>query len=126
MDKDELVHQIGAMLLEDEKIRSRHPWQHLAMVAQITPGSTKVNGFVYRSNGSAVPTSPGNFDVMDKFEELRDAMLEPGKSPWKAALVRIDDATRRISIDFEYDHPEKWLIAPNTVKQMAETLRPAE
>jgi hypothetical protein len=63
---------------------------------------------------------------MDKFEELRDAMVEPGKSPWKAALVRIDDATRRISIDFEYDHPEKWLIAPNTVKQMAETLRPAE
>jgi hypothetical protein len=126
MDKDELVHEIGKMLLEDEKIRSRRPWQSLAMVAQITPGSTKVNGFVYRGGGAAVPTSPGNFDVMDKFEELREAMREPGKEPWKAALVRIDDASRRISIDFEYDHPEKWLIVPSTVKQMAEALRPAE
>jgi len=124
MNKDELVHEIGAMLLDDRKIQSRRPWEHLAMVVQFMTGSTKVNGFVYRGGGAAVPTSPGNFEVMKKFRELREAMQEPGKEPWKAALVRIDDASKRISIDFEYDHPEKWMIDPGTVQQMAETLRP--
>jgi hypothetical protein len=123
MNKDELVQEIGAMLLNDEDIRSRKPWQHLVLVAQIMPGTTKVNGFVYRNNGAAVPTSPGNFDVLKKIRELRDAMLEPGKESWKAALLRIDENSH-LSIDFEYDHPEKWSISPSTVKQMAEKLRP--
>jgi hypothetical protein len=126
MDKDELVHMIGAMLLEDADIQSRRPWQHLVLVAQIMPGTTKINGFVYRSSGAAVPTSPGNFDVLKKFRELLEAMREPGKEPWKAAMVRIDDASRHLSIDFEYDHPEKWSITPSNVKQMAETLRPVK
>ena len=126
MDKDELVHEIGTMLLEDEDIQSSGAWKHLAMVVQFMTGTTKVNGFVYLSNGESVPAAPDNFDVIKKFRELREAMKEPGKEQWKAALVRIDDASKRISIDFEYDHPERWLIVPSTVKQMAETLRPAE
>lgn len=124
MNKDDLIHEIGAMLLQDEKIQSRGDWKHLALVAHVTPESTQVNGFVYKPDGKAVPTSPGNFDVLDKFEELRDAMRELGKEPWKAILIRIEASSLRITIDFEYDHPEKWLITPTTVKQMAETLRP--
>jgi hypothetical protein len=125
MDKDELVHQLGAMLLDDAGVQSRRPWKHLVLVAQIMPGTTKVNGFAYRNDGEAIPTSPRNFAVMKKFRELRQAMEEPGKESWKAALVRIEDSTKHISIDFEYDHPEKWLIDPGTVDKMAETLRPA-
>jgi len=126
MEKDELVHEIGGMLLKDEDIQASGPWHHLAMVVQFMTGSTEISGFVYRGDGEAVPAAPDNFDVLKKFRQLREAMREPGKEPWKAALVRIDDASRRISIDFEYDHPEKWLIVPSTVKQMAEVLRPAE
>ena len=43
MDKDELVHEIGAMLLEDEDIQASGPWRHLAMVVQFMSGSTQVN-----------------------------------------------------------------------------------
>ena len=118
--RDDLVHEIGAMLLQDPKISSRS-WQHLVIVAQLRDLSTKVNGFAYQNTGEAVPTSPSNPKVPDKFRELRDAMGEQ----WKACLVRIDD-TKKISIDFEYDHPEKWLISPATVKQMAEILRPSQ
>ncbi len=125
MDKDELVQEIGTMLMQDPDIGSV-AWRHLAIVAQMMPGSTKVNGFAYREVGRPVPTSPGNFDVLKKFRELREAMIEPGKESWKACLVRLDKLSGEISIDFEYDHPEKWLISPATVKTMAETLRPTK
>jgi len=123
MNKDDLVQEIGTMLVQDSKISSRE-WQHLVMVAQLMELSAKVNGFAYQGSGDAVPTSPGNPKIPMKFKELRDAMRDPGKEPWKACLVRIDSSPGEISIDFEYDHPEKWLINPATVKKMAETLRP--
>src|SRR3981081_3289241 len=53
-------------------------------------------------------------------------MREAGKDSWKACLVRIDRSSKDVSIDFEDDHPEKWLIIPSTVRQMAETLRPVQ
>jgi hypothetical protein len=66
------------------------------------------------------------FQNSQKFRELSEAMREAEKDPWKACLVRIDRSSGDISIDFEYDHPEKWLIVPSTVKQMAESLRPVQ
>ena len=63
MTKDELINEIGTMLLEDEDVVSSQPWQHLVIVVQIVPGSMQINGFVYRGNGASVPTSPANFGV---------------------------------------------------------------
>lgn len=123
--KDRLVQEIGSLLLNDPKISSRE-WSHLVIVAQLRDLSTKVNGFAYHEDGEAVPTGPGNSKVLDKFEELSEAMREAGKDSWKACLVRIDRSSKDVSIDFEYDHPEKWLIVPSTVRQMAETLRPVQ
>jgi hypothetical protein len=124
-DKDDLVQEIGTLLLNDPEISSGQ-WSHLVIVAQVQDLSTKVNGFAYREDGKAVPTAPRNSIVPKKFRELSEAMREAGKDPWKACLVRIDRSSENISIDFEYDHPEKWLIVPSTVKQMAEALRPVQ
>jgi hypothetical protein len=123
IDKDELVQEIGSLLLHDSKL-SDLEWSHLVIVAQLRHLSSKVNGFAYHEDGEAVPTGPRNSKVLDKFEELSEAMREVGKDSWKACLVRIDRSSKAVSIDFEYDHPEKWLIVPSTVKPMAETLRP--
>jgi hypothetical protein len=125
VDKDDLVQEIGILLLNDPKILTRH-WKHLAIVAQLEDLSTSVSGFAYQEDGKAVPTSPGNSAVPPKFVELSAAMRDAGKSSWRACLVRIDRSSGDISIDFEYDHPEKWLIVPSTVKQMAESLRPVQ
>jgi hypothetical protein len=125
IDKDELVQEIGSLLLNDPEISSRE-WSHLVIVAQLRDLSTKVNGFAYHEDGEAVPTGPRNSKVLDKFEELSEAMREAGKDSWKACLVRIDRSSKDVSIDFEYDHPGKWLIVPSTVRQMAETLRPVQ
>jgi hypothetical protein len=123
-DKDELVQEIGTLLLNDSEISSGQ-WSHLVIVAQVQNLSTKVNGFTYREDGKAVPAAPRNSVVPKKFRELSEAMREAGKDSWKACLVRIERSSKDVSIDFEYDHPEKWLIVPSTVRQMAETLRPA-
>ena len=125
MNRDDLVQDIGALLVRDPHISSQ-PWEDLVIVAQITPSSTKVNGFAYSASGKSTPTGPRNLDVIDKFEDLRLAMREPDKEPWKACLVRINRSTSHIVIDFEYDHPDKWLITPATVEGMAEVLRPVE
>src|SRR5258708_38149274 len=123
--KDDLVQEIGSLLFNDSEISDRE-WSHLMIVAQLREFSTKVNGFAYHEDGEAVPTSPSNFEVPKKFEELSKAMREAGKNSWSACLVRIDRSSGDVSIDFEYDSPEKWLIVPSTVKQMAETLRPVQ
>ncbi len=125
MNRDDLVQDIGALLVRDPQISSQ-PWEDLVIVAQITRSSTKANGFAYSASGDATPTGPGNLDVLDKLEDLRLAMREPGKEPWKACLVRINKSTSHIVIDFEYDHPDRWLITPATLERMAEVLRPTE
>lgn len=123
MGRDELVHEIGALLVRDPEI-ARWPWTHLAIVAQVTPSSTQVNGFAYLDNGKAQITGPKNFEVIKTFKALREAMREPGKEPWQACLVRIEKSSGRIAVDFEYGDPGKWRIGPATPRQMAETLRP--
>jgi hypothetical protein len=51
-------------------------------------------------------------------------MKEPARDVWQAAIVKIEKSSGSLSIDFEYDNPDKWLISPATVKRMAEALRP--
>ena len=123
MNKDELVQQIGQLLIEDPMI-SRQPWDHLVIVAHVKDRSVQVKGFAYSGNSDVTPTGPRNFAIIDKFEALNKAMLEPGKESWKACLVRIS-AEGHISIDFEYDKPEKWLVTPSNIEEMGKTLRTA-
>ncbi|MGD1054166.1 MAG: hypothetical protein ABR950_10130 [Candidatus Dormibacteria bacterium] len=124
--KDELIHEIGSLLLHDPKLCSR-PWKHLALVVQVMPGSTKMNGFAYLKDGEAVPTGPRDFSILARFRELREAMREEGAEPWAACLVRLTASLRpKISFDFEYQHPDRWAITPATVRRMADELRPPQ
>jgi len=95
MTKDELVHEIGAMLIQDSKISSRR-WHHLVIVAQLIELSTKVNGFAYETtSGDAVPTSPSNPKIPAKFEELCDAMRDPRKD--RAELASFGSIVRPVA-----------------------------
>ena len=118
-------HLIRLALVQDEDINSTQ-WTDLVIVAQFMPASIKVNGFAYSSAGKPTPTSPSGVEITKKFQALRQAMIEPGKEPWKACLVRIEQPSGKMSIDFEYDQPEKWLIVPSTVRKMGESLKPVK
>ena len=94
------------------------------MVAHLDEMSASINGYLYDETGKSTPAAPDDFAVLDRLGDLRDAMLEPGKGPWKACLVYVNRVSGRITLDFEYNTPGKWLITPANVKQMAEILRP--
>ena len=125
MDTDELVQEIGSLVLGDQELSS---WQasNVVLVAQIGSNSSQVNGFAYQETGRAVPTSPDDFNILKKLKELRAAMSLPGKVDWLACVVRINMRAGTIDIDFEYDEPDKWLITPATLGRMAEALRPTK
>jgi hypothetical protein len=122
-DADDLVQELGAILMEDSDL-SASQWEHLVIVAHFSPLTIDVGGFAYLANGKAIPTSPSGVAATKKFQELREAMKEPARDVWQAAIVKIEKSSGSLSIDFEYDNPDKWLISPATVKRMAEALRP--
>jgi len=121
-DKDDLIQELAAMLVDDPEVSSR-PWNELVIVARVDEGVTDASGFAYQQDGSAVATGPENFDILDKLSELRGAMAEPGREPWKACLIRIDGNSGKFTVKFEYENPEKWAITPGNAAEMAELLR---
>jgi hypothetical protein len=85
-----------------------------------------MNGFCYTADGDAVPVSPRDFSIFDVLQELRDAMAKTdGKSPWIAALFRIERRTGKLDADFEYEQLERWAITPANVKARAREFAPA-
>ncbi len=47
-----------------------------------------------------------------------------GKSPWVAALFRIERKTGKFDMEFEYEHLERWSITPANVKARAQEFAP--
>jgi len=48
-----------------------------------------------------------------------------GKEPWIAALFRIERATGKFAIEFEYKQPERWAVTPGNVEARAREFAPA-
>ncbi len=122
MDKNDLIHALGAALASDPDIAGE-AWEQLILVGQFKPGSISLNGFLYDASGRATPAAPSDFTAHDHLESLREVMAKGGEDRWRACLIRIDRSSGKISVDFEYDAPEKWEITPANVKDMAERLR---
>jgi hypothetical protein len=118
MDKDALIHELGAALVGDPKVAGQ-PWKRYALVARLDAQQSKLNGFAYDALGSYQPATPKGFEVHNKLAALREAMRNDGKAPWGACMVRIDRDTQKITVEFEYDHPERWDVTPKTVAEIA-------
>ncbi len=122
MDKNALIHELGAAILNNPKVAG-HPWQRYALVARLDAQQSKLNGFAYDALGAYQPVTPKGIEVHDKLAALREATRVDGKQPWGACVVRIDRATQKITVDFEYDHPERWDVTPQNVAEVAERAR---
>lgn len=118
MDRDALVHELGAVIISNPKVAAA-PWQRYALVAQIDEQQSKLNGFAYDADGGYQPLTPQGFEVHDKLRALREAMHSDGHAPWGACMVRIDRETQKITIEFEYDHPERWYVTPQNAAEIA-------
>ena len=120
--RDALVHEIGALLVNDDKVAAQ-PWDAYALVARFGDGRLQISGFAYEGAQWRLAT-PGDANLPRKLMALREATREPDKAPWDACVVRIVRETQKIRIEFEYEHPERWDVAPATLDEVAERARP--
>ena len=125
MDRDALIHRLAETIAGDSELLL-DGWTHLVLTSRIEDGMLNMNGFCYTDDGDAIPVSPRDFSIFDVLQELRDAMAKvDGKSPWIAALFRIERQTGKLDADFEYEHIERWAITPANVKARALEFAPA-
>ena len=120
--QDALVHEVGALIVRDERVAAR-PWDAYALVARVEANRIQLNGFAYEA-GSMRPATPRGPEMHHKLKALRDAMREDVGQAWGACVVRIERETKKIRIEFEYDHPERWDVTPQTVADIAARARP--
>ncbi len=120
--QDALVHEVGALIVHDERVAAQ-PWDSYALVARFDANRIQLNGFAYADDRMR-PATPRGSDVHHKLKALREAMREDVGQAWGACVVRIDRETKKIRIEFEYDHPERWDVTPQTVAEVAQRARP--
>ncbi len=118
MDKDALIHELGAAIVSNPKVAGQ-PWKRYALVARLDAQQSKLNGFAYDALGGYQPVTPKGIEIHDKLAALREAMCVDGKAPWGACVVRIDRDTQKITVEFEYEHPERWDVTPKNVAEIA-------
>ena len=125
MDRDALIHRL-AQTIAGDKALLLDGWTHLVLVSEIEADTPDMTGFCYTDDGRTVPVSPRDFAIFDVLDELRDAMAKlDGKKPWIAALFRIERATGKFAMEFEYEQPERWAVTPDNVKSRAREFAPA-
>jgi hypothetical protein len=125
MDRDALIHRLAETIAGDSELLL-DGWTHLVLTSRVEDGMLNMNGFCYTADGDAVPVSPRDFSIFDVLQELRDTMAKTdGKSPWIAALFRIERRTGKFDANFEYEQLERWAITPANVKARAREFAPA-
>lgn len=122
MDKDALIHEIGRLIVAD--VDAGPAWDGYALVVRYADGARKLSGFRYRDGQAPQAATPRAAALGERIDALREATQMEGKSPWDAGVIRILRATGKITVDFEYDAPDRWDIGPGNLAEVAERARP--
>ncbi|GAA2656293.1 hypothetical protein [Paractinoplanes durhamensis] len=122
--KDDLIQQLCSLLVGDAEVATEN-WQHLALVGVVDAGQSRMTGFCYDAAGDYEPAAPRNFETLAVLRKLRDEMAKADdRLPWKTCLVRVGRAGGTISVEFEYDDPDRWVISKSTLRRRADELHP--
>jgi len=119
--KDELINQIGALILRDDKYIESE-WAALSIVGKLRGGAQRVEGYVYYEDGRSEPRVPENIEFDEKLRDLRDTMHDVSGDMWKTCLIQIKKDDMSINVKFEYENEDKW--ADNDLLSMPDRLRP--
>ena len=120
---DALVMEIGRLLLSDDRIRDAD-WEGLSVVVIVGEGSVQLSAYRYDAAGKPTPSTPRNFEIGDRFEELQQSMSAKEPRAWKSCLVRLKKPELKMKMDFEYDDPLRWKVTPANIASKPEELRP--
>jgi hypothetical protein len=126
MNKDPLIHEIGLRFIKDISAESK-TWLQAVVVVVIENNDPAISGFFYNKNGQHEPYAPREIEAYELALQLRDVMAaDDKKSPWKAALIRIDRKSRKIDVEFEYKKLDRWDINLSNTARRADEFRPAK
>ena len=67
--KDELINQIGALILRDDKYIESE-WAALSIVGKLRGGAQRVEGYVYYEDGRSEPRVPENIEFDEKLRAV--------------------------------------------------------
>ena len=124
MDRDALIRRLAETIAGDKALLL-DGWTHLVLVSQIEADTPDLTGFCYVNDGRAVAVAPTNFGIFDVLDELRNEMAKVDDRPWTAALFRIERKTGKLTAEFEYNQPERWIVTPDNAKARAREFAPA-
>lgn len=125
LDRNTLVHRIGQLIVADPDVNAA-PWNGYALIVRYDDGAVarRMSGFRFQDGGGYEAATPHTGPLGDLLDALRDATRIQGKPPWQACVVRIRRDTRKVTLEFEYDDPQRWDIGPETLDAVMERARP--
>lgn len=125
-DRNELIARIGRLLVADPAV-SDGAWQGYALIVRYGDGAIarRMTGFRYDPDGTHTAATPDADALGPVFDDLREATRLPGKEPWGACVLRLWREGGRMTVEFEYDAPERWDVTPATLAAVATRSRPA-
>lgn len=121
--QDALIHRIGGLIANDAAV-SALDWESHALIALFEDGVLRLSGFANLHGGDYVAATPEDPQIPRAVGELREAMRRAGAPEWRACVIRIVRASRKIAVEFEYDDPARWAITPNTLAEVARRAKP--
>ena len=126
LDKNALIDRIGMLLVGDPAVDAA-PWDGYALIVRYgEPGlARRISGFRYLDDGGFEAATPRTEALGPALDALREATRIADKAPWDACVFRIRRDTRKLHAEFEYERPERWDIAPDTLSEVAERARPS-
>lgn len=120
---DRLLGRIASALLAEQAAKGV-PWDGLAVVTIVAPGTSSYSGYVYRDGERPVPAGLRSRELHQLFRGLNEAMRTPGGRTWVTALLQISRADQRLAARFEHDDPMRWKVTPRTLATLPEQMRP--
>ncbi|MDN5782765.1 MAG: hypothetical protein L0H23_12245 [Luteimonas sp.] len=118
-----LVVKVARLIAGDRKVTAQ-PWDKYALVAWYGEGMSTLNGFRYVGEEPGQPATPEASELEDRIDELRAATRVEGKDAWRACVVKLDKATGKASVVFDYENADSWRVTPQTAAEVARRARP--
>jgi hypothetical protein len=127
LDKNALIDRIGKLLLTDPAVDAV-PWNAYALIVRYGEPhlARRITGFRYLDDGSHEAATPRSEALGPALDALREATRVADKAPWDACVFRLRRDTRKLHVEFEYDSPERWDIAPETLHEVVGRAKPSK
>lgn len=116
----------NGQVIELGTLISSHPsydgtdWSYIALVASFSGGRRSMFGYVFFADGhweARVPRDPER-TVMKAFRRLHEQMEIEDGVVWLQCLLEITKAEHTITVDFEYNDPDRWSVTPANLQEV--------